>query len=74
MQISETNSRFEDTAEVSTHSRTIGVAVEDPSNKAFLAFGPRVEYLHVRFILTGPSKDEQRAILKHGCKISAIDT
>ena len=58
MQISETNSRFKDTAEVSTNCRTIGATVEDLANKAFLAFSPRVECLHVCFILTGLSKDE----------------
>ena len=72
--MSETNGRFKDTAEVSTNCRTIGAAVEDPANKAFPAFSPRVECLHICFILTGPSKDEWRAILKHGYKIPAINT
>jgi hypothetical protein len=72
--MSETNSRFKDVAEVSTNCRTIGAAVEDPANKAFPAFSPRVECLHVCFILIGLSKDEWRAILKHRCKIPAINT
>lgn len=58
--MSETNSRFKDAAEVSTNCRTIGAAVENPANKAFPAFSPRVECLHVCFILTGPSKDSSR--------------
>jgi hypothetical protein len=74
MQMSETNSSFKDAAEVSTNCRTIRAAVEDPANKAFPAFSPRVECLHICFILTGPGKNERRAILKHGCKIPAIDT
>jgi hypothetical protein len=72
--MSETNSRFKDTAEVCTHSRTIRAAVEDLSNKAFPAFGPRVKCLHVCFTLTSLSKDERHAILEHRCKISAMDT
>jgi hypothetical protein len=72
--MSETNSRFKDTVEVSTDCRTIRAAVEDPANKAFLAFKPRMKCLHVCFILTGLSKDEWRAILKHGCKIPAVNT
>ena len=56
--MSETNSRFKDTVEVSTNCRTIGAAVEDPANKAFLASSPRVEYLYICFILIGISKDE----------------
>ena len=74
MQMPETNGRFKDTAEVSTDCRTIRAAVEDPANKASPAFSPRVECLHVRFILTGPSKDKWRAILKRRCKIPAINT
>jgi hypothetical protein len=72
--MSETNGRFKDTAEVSTNCRTIRTAVEDPTNKAFPAFSPRVECLHICCILTGPRKNERRAIFKHGCKIPAIDT
>jgi hypothetical protein len=74
MQISETNGRFKDTAEVSTDCRTIRAAVEDPANKAFPAFSPRVECLHICFVLTGLGKNERRAILKHRRKITAIDT
>jgi hypothetical protein len=72
--MSETNGRFKDTAEVSTDCRTIRAAVKDPADEVFPAFSPRVKCLHVCFILTGPSKDERRAILKHGCKIPATDT
>jgi hypothetical protein len=72
--MSETNGRFKDTVEVSTDYRTIRAIVEDPANKAFPAFSPRMKCLHVCFILIGPSKDEWRAILKHGCKIPAINT
>jgi hypothetical protein len=72
--MSETNSRFKDAAEVSANCRTIRATVEDLANKAFLAFSPRVECLHICFILTGLGKKEQRAILKHRCKIPAIDT
>jgi hypothetical protein len=74
MQISETNGRFKDTVEVSTNCRTIGAAVEDPANKAFPAFSPRVECLYICFILIGLSKDEWRAILKHRYKIPTINT
>jgi len=69
----ETNSRFKDAIEVSTNYRTIRATVKDPANKAFLAFSPRVECLHVCFILIGLSKDKWRAILKHGYKIPTID-
>jgi hypothetical protein len=72
--MSETDSRFKDTTEVSTDCRTVRAAVEDPADKAFPAFSPGVECLHVYFILTGPSKHEWRAIFKHGCEIPAIDT
>jgi hypothetical protein len=72
--MSEANSRFKETTEVSTDCRTIRATVKDPANKAFLAFSPRVECLHVCFILTGLSKDEQCTIFKHGCEIPAIDT
>lgn len=72
--MSETNSRFEDAAKVSTYSRTIRAAVKDPANKVFPALGSRVETLHVCFILTSPSKDERCTILTHRCKIPAIDT
>ena len=58
MQISETNSRFKDTIEVSTDYRTIRAVVEDLANKAFLAFSPRMKCLHICFILIGLSKDE----------------
>ena len=73
MQMLETNSRFKDAAEVSTNYRTIRAVVEDLANKAFTAFSSRVECLHVCFILIGPSKDEWHAILKHRCKVPAIN-
>ena len=72
--MSETNGRFKDTAEVSTDCRTIRAVVEDLANKAFPAFSPRVECLHICFVLTGPRKNERRAILKHGREILTIDT
>ena len=74
MQMPETNGRLKDTAEVSTDRRTIRAAVKDPANKDLPTFGRRVERLHICVILTGPSKDERRAILKHRCKIPAIYT
>jgi hypothetical protein len=70
----ETNGRFKDTTEVSTNYRTIRAIVKDPADEAFLAFSPRVEYLHVCSILISLSKNEQCAIFKHGCKIPTIDT
>ena len=71
--MSKTNGRFEEAAEASTYSRTIRAIVEDLSNKAFPAFGPRVECLYICFILIGLSKNEQRTIFEHRCKIPAID-
>jgi hypothetical protein len=68
------NSRFKDTTEVSTDYRTIRAVVEDLANKAFLAFSPRVEYLHVCLILTGLSNNERCAISKYERKIPTIDT
>jgi hypothetical protein len=56
--MSETDSRFKDTIEVSTDCRTVRAVVEDPADKAFPAFSPRVECLHVCFILIGLSKHE----------------
>jgi hypothetical protein len=73
MQMSETNSRFEDAVKVSTYSRTIRATVKDLANKVFLALSSRVERLHVCFILIGLSKDERYTILKYRRKIPAID-
>lgn len=72
--MSEMNSRFKDTVEVSTNYRTIRAAVEDLADEAFLAFSPGVECLYICFILTGLSKDERRTIFKHRCEIPTIDT
>ena len=69
----ETNGRLKDTAEVSTNCRTIRAAVDDPANKAFPTFSPRVERFHIGVILTGPRKDEWRTILEHRRKVPAVD-
>lgn len=70
----ETNGRFKDAAEISTNRGTIRAVVKNPANKTFLIFGSRVQFFHVCVILTCPSKDERRAILKHRCKVPAIYT
>lgn len=47
--------------------------VKDPANKLFPPFGCREERFHVSLTLAGPGKENRRAVLEHGRKVSAID-